>query len=179
MDGSLIIEASTDKSDWDSPQQMGTSRRKWLVTPRPYLGGPPVPQKIYIAHIKVVDGSGDILFPFDNSATIDKQTQIEVTATVIKNGTAATCHVTIEGNNFTMDAPNGKKINKKQNDLPTGQVRNQRVRFMEDSPGNVDDFVFTALRIDKGPANLFNVDLTSLASKGRDLRVMLWWEELK
>ncbi len=76
-----------------------------------------------------------------------------------------------------MDAPNGKKIAKKQNDPEMNNSRH-RVRFMEDSSGELDDFEFTALRIDKGAAPLYNQDLTALPSKGKELRVMLWWEEL-
>src|SRR5205085_9023691 len=120
-EGSLIIEVTNADplGSLPIPQPTG-NRRKSLIKPTPYPGGAPVPQRIYIAHLKVVDGSGDLLFVLDNTFSRDKQTPVEVTGTIRKRNTpnTFTCHLTVEADSFAIDVPNGKKIDQKPNDLP-------------------------------------------------------------
>lgn len=174
MEGSLVIEANTDRTDWTSFQTPG-SRRKWLVTPK----WSTMPRSIYIAHIKVVDGSGEMLFRFDNDLTNDYSTPIVVTATMKKGGSASgDCQVSVEGTDFSVNLPNTRKIDKRANNEPPDEPLNlnrKRIRFMDNNRDDRHDF--ENLSIDKGTNNLYRVNLRDLPSKGKELRVMLWWEE--
>ena len=174
-EGSLIIEVNTERTDWSSFQTPG-NRRKWLITPR----WTNIPQNIYIAHVKVVDGSGDMLFRFDNDTTTDHVTPIMVTATMKKGGSqSGDCQLSVEGNTFSVNLPNTRKIDKRAANEPPDEPLNRnrnRVRFMDNNRDDRHDF--SALSIDKGPNNLYSVSLDSLPSRGKELRVMLWWEEL-
>jgi hypothetical protein len=174
MEGSLIIEVNTDRTDWTSYQTAG-NRRKWLVTPK----WTTIPRGIYIAHIKVVDGSGEMLFRFDNDMTNDYSTPIVVTASMKKGGNASgDCQVSVEGLDFSVNLPNTRKIDKRANNEPADEPLNlnrKRVRFMDNNRDDRHDF--ESLSIDKGPNNLYHVAFRDLPSKGKELKVMLWWEE--
>ena len=63
-EGSLIIEAFTDKSDW-GPNVHANGRRKWSIPPRPdpQLPNQP-PTNMFVAHIKVIDGAGEKLYHY-------------------------------------------------------------------------------------------------------------------
>jgi len=173
--GSLIIEANTSKNDWDAYDTVG-NRKKWSVVPNPYLSGVS-PTNVFIAHVKVVDGAGEMLFHFDNDATADKATPIHVTAALEKNGTSfGDCHITAAGNKFELDVPPVKKLKKKNNDPATHPSR-QRVRYMH-AANDDEDCRFLGLRIDKGGVNLFyNPNLTLLPGYA-ELKVMMWWQNI-
>lgn len=176
MPGSLIVEAATAKNDWDNFQPMG-QRRKWSVIPNPYPDGTQ-PVNIYIAHVKILDGSGEMIHHVDNESTTDKATPIKITASVYKaNGTFfGDCILTPSGNHFEISVPNNKKIKQKANDPSTNQGLRQRARFMHDDDD--EDFVFKSLQIDKGNVNLFTEpDLTENPGYS-DLRVMVWWSNI-
>ena len=176
-EGSLIIEVTNANMQLPNPLQVG-NRQLSLIRPTPYPNGAPVPQTIYIAHLKVVDGCGDLLYALDNTQSSDKATPVEVTATVRKpnTGDTFTCHLTVEGDSFAIDVPTGKTIDQKPGDPPNPRRQN-RVRFMEAGGGTIDDaFDFINLSINKGNRTLYNQDLTELASRGKELRVLIWWE---
>jgi hypothetical protein len=180
MPGSLIIEAATTKSDWDSFQQpQQTDRKKWSVIPKPYPNGN-APTNIYIAHIKILDGSGEMIHHVDNENTTDRATPIQLTASVYKNGNFfGDCILTPSGNHFELSVPNDKKIkqNNPNNDPSTNPGLRQRARFMH--ANNDEDFVFKALKIDKGTVNLFTEsDMPTNFPGYSDLRVMVWWSNI-
>ena len=179
--GSFIFEANTNKNDWDAflPIQSNT-RRQWSVIPNPYPDGGTSPTDIYIAHVKLVTGAGDMLFHYDNDNTTDARTApIHITATMKKmNGTDfGDCHLTATGNHFEIDLPNLKKLKPKNNDPSSNQeLRPKRVRYMHDAGDDVCNW--TALKINKGTVNLFNItDLNNLPGY-RDMKLMIWWENL-
>jgi hypothetical protein len=173
--GSLILEANTSKNDWDAFDQVG-NRKKWSVVPNPYPNRPG-PSNVFIAHVKVVDGAGEMVFHFDNDGTVDKATPIHVTATLEKLGSPfGDCHITAAGNKFELDVPLLKKIKKKNND-PAAHSSRQRVRYMH-SAGDDDDCQFVGLRIDKGGVNLFNNANLNQLSGYAELKVMMWWENI-
>lgn len=179
MPGSLIIEAATNKNDWDSFQQpQQTDRKTWSVMPKPYPNGGPQPINIYIAHVKVLDGSGEMIYHLDNESTTEKGIPIKITASVYKaNGNFfGDCILTPSGNHFELSVPNDKKI--KQNNINTDPSTNpglrQRARFMH-AANDDENFIFKKLKIDKGTVNLFDEqDLPSFPGYS-DLRVMVWW----
>lgn len=178
MPGSLIFEAATNKNDWDAFQPTGSHRRKWSVTPKAYPTTGQAPTNIFIAHLKLVSGAGDLLFHFDNDGTLDRATPIHVTATLQQSGQPfGDCHLTVAGDHFELDVPDVKKLKQKNNDPSTNPALRQRVRYMHDQ-GDDDQCDWVALRIDKGGVNLFYQDGLPSLHGFNDMKMMMWWENL-
>lgn len=178
MGGSLVFETFSAKDDWDldgDPSNNNT-RRKWSVTPRPYDGGPS-PSNIYIAHLKLIDGAGNNLCPYDNVSDI--RTQIHITATLTKNTQSfGDIHLTAVGDHFELDLPFNKRLKKKSGDPPANS-RRQRVRYMHPSIGNPDLCEWAGLRIVKGREVIYNEpNLPGLEAYDETMRLMIWWANL-
>jgi len=74
-----------------------------------------------------------------------------------------------------MDVSAGRKISPKAGELP--QNGRQRVRYMTDDSSS-DVFTVQSFEVRKGPQLLYHVSFDDLPSKGVELKVMVWWEEL-
>src|SRR6266850_1469718 len=152
MGGSLVFEAFSEKDDWDIDGDVDTSinRRRWTVKPKAYETVPPTqPTNICIAHIKFIDGAGEMVFPTYNNES-NKETPIVITATLTKNGQVfGDCRLTAVGDHFEIDLPINKRLKKKSGD-PSANSRRQRVRYMHPNIGNPDACEWVGLRIIKG-----------------------------
>jgi hypothetical protein len=176
MGGSLVFEAFTDKSNWNPDGAAVNHRLTWSVEPKPYDNGMK-PMNIYIAHVKLIDGAGEMVFHFDNDATEDHTTQIEVTALLKdKNGQEfGDCRLTASSKSFVLSLPEDKKL-KDKGDPPSNSKR-KRVRYMK--ANNDDDKCdWVGLKIVKGGIQLYNQDLTKLPGYDESMRLLLWWENI-
>jgi len=139
--GSLIVDANTDEPHWSNVTG-GTGRRTVSFMPKGLLGNPPT-KPIYIAHVKVVDGSGDLLFRLDNDKNSTKGIPVKITALVV--GTED-MNLTVNGTkDFIIDVPPGRKMFPKAGDVP--QNNRQRVRYMNDASS--DAFTVVVLKYGK------------------------------
>lgn len=176
MSGSMIIEARTDKTDWGVGSASG-NERKHLILPQDNNGDPPpMNTNIFIAHVKILDGSGDLLFKFDNDQSATKN--IPIVVTVVMDGNSnEKLRVTHEDRRFSLLFPKDhRKIDKKAaTDLPMGRHR-QRVRYLDDNGSDAHEI--SSVTVMKGAQQLFSIDIAELPSKGEELRIMLWWEVL-
>jgi len=179
MGGSLVFEAFSDKDDWDLDGDIDqqTNRRKWSVLPKPYDNGM-TPTNIYIAHIKFIDGAGEMVFPTYNNDT-NKETPIVITATLKKNGQGfGECVLTTAGDHFELTLPTNKRLRKKDPDPPANS-RRQRVRYMHPTISNPDRCEWVGLLIKKGNDTIYDEpNLPHLPAYDETLRLMVWWENL-
>jgi len=161
MDGSFIVEIQ--KADFDEKDEPATNPKKYKLKPR--VEG----KKLYLAHIKIVDGSGELLYRGDYH---DQSSDLNVIITTPEGDLVTFASV---GNKFQIDTPSGKKLAKTIDlDQPVGSKRLGRFRFKTD--GGVE----TRLRritVKKGNDTVYDVDLTGLADGGKETRVLIWLAE--
>lgn len=165
MSGSCILEIAAD-GDTVGPKDDSGGRRKYRVTPKDITGN------FYLAHVKVVDGSGEMLFRLDNT-TADP---VEV---ILALSDTKEVRLAAEGGKLLIELEKTKKFDKKVGDPPmsAGTSRNKRTRFryMDDAPGSAEpDIKF--VRVFRKGRQLFDLELDTLRSHGEELKVMLWWE---
>jgi hypothetical protein len=177
MGGSLVFETFSDKDDWDVDGDIDPTinRRKWSVKPRPYDNGM-TPTNICIAHLKFIDGAGEMVFPTYNNES-NRETPIVITATLRKNSQSfGECILTTTGDHFEISLPNNKRLKNKPGDLPANS-RRQRVRYMHPNIGNTDACEWIGLRIVKGNEVIYDEpNLPGLPAYDETMRLMIWWE---
>ncbi len=175
IEGSLILEAFTERDDWSANNHnQATRRRNWSIVPKPYDHRPnEPPSNLYIEHIKVIDGSGERVYSLDNDT--DKH-PIKITLTLRKGMESGDCLITVAGNHYEIDVPETKRIKKKSGDSPSNS-RRKRVRYMHQSGINADAWQWVGLKIEKNGQEVYNeVDLmTALRDAYRETRLMIWW----
>ena len=175
QEGSLIIEAFTMRDDWSANDHDPVNhRRKWSIVPKPYahLPGMP-PTNLYIEHVKVVDGAGEMVHRTDNDADKDP---IKIMLT-LKKGEAVfgDCEVTVEGDHYVIVIPDTKRIKKKSGDPPSNS-RRKRVRYMHQSGSDADECEWVGLKIEKGGKVDYVEDNLPLHLDGyKEMRLMIWW----
>lgn len=174
MGGSLVFEVFSEKDDWDFDGAPANGRRKWYVKPRPYDNGGPSPTNIFIAHLKLVDGAGEMVFPTVNNP---QKEPIDITITLNKGGQVfGDCHLIASGDHFEIDVPSTKRLKKKSFDPPANS-RRQRVRYMHQSGFNPDQCEWVGVKIVKGGVTQYDIpDLTTWPGYDETMRLMVWWE---
>lgn len=172
QEGSLIIEAFTTREDW-SAHNHANRRRKWSIVPTRYAHLPEMPPtNLYIEHVKVVDGAGEMVHQTDNDADRDP---IKITLTLKKGTELSDCIVTVAGDHYEIDVPETKRIKKMSGDSPSNS-RRKRVRYMNPSGSNADEFEWVGLKIEKGRRVEYEEDnLPSELDGYREMRLMIWW----
>ena len=128
----------------------------------------------FLAHIKVVDGSGEMLFRFDNDG--HPPHSLTVNLRLEKDHVWVGNFILIAANGeFRVALPMDYKIDAKPND-PAMNDRRFRLRLMETASN--DDVDITQVSIYKDTAQgsipLYGLVFSDLASKGEELKVMLW-----
>lgn len=135
--------------------------------------GGPHPSRIRIAHIKVVDGSGEMLYRFDNIQ--DEKLKIDMVLGEIGSLT----YKSIDTGHF-LDPPATAKLSFKPADPPMNQGR-YRFRCVDYVSGQ--DLEITGLRIEKetnaGPIPVYFGNFRDLASQGTELKIMIWYHEIR
>jgi len=178
MGGSLVFEAFSDKSDWNTDGATVTGgRRTWSVKPKPYDDPHHTsPTNIFIAHVKLIDGAGEQVIALDNSKDKDR---IEIIATLVKEDGKpfGDCSFIASGDHFELSLPSDKRLKKKRNDHPANS-RRQRVRYMHESGLKPDRCKWLGLKVVKGAASYYDEQNLPKKLPGYDetMRLMVWWE---
>jgi hypothetical protein len=164
MDGSFIVEipkALFDETEGNSGQP---KKYKLMVAGK----------KLYLAHIKVVDGSGEILYRGDFH---DPANNLNVIITTTENHEVNFASV---GNKFQIETPNGRKLEKTTGlDQPVSSKRLGRFRVKNDA--GTSETRLSRISVRKGNFAVWGVDLTDLAPGGADggkeTKVLIWLAE--
>jgi hypothetical protein len=171
MQGSLIAEIA--ETDFDEVAVGG--RKKYRRFPKEKT-------KVHLAHVKIIDGSGEILYRNDN--ILDDPGHAPSDVRVVLATTNGVVNIASVGNNFEVDVPGNKKLDlidrtNHPEDQPIGTKRKARFRYRDDPSSTNPEPKITGVKVTKGAATiLFELnDLTDLPSKGEELRVMIWLEE--
>lgn len=170
MQGSFIVE--TAEAVFDESVTMG-SRKKYRRHPKVTT------KKVHLAHVKIIDGSGEILYRNDNIMNDSSHPPIDLRVAVTTDD--GLVNIASVGNNFELDIPGNKKFEKTTHSLdqPMGSKRLARFRYRDDDSSGSDVHRIKEVRVTKGASTLlFEIkDLTDLPSKGEELRIMVWLEE--
>ncbi len=173
MQGSFIIE--TAELDFDESGVTMGSRKKYRRHPHE-----PMKTKVHLAHIKIIDGSGEILYRNDNIMDDPSHPPIDLRLAVTTQ--SGVVNIASVANNFEIDTPGNKKLDKVDkvthpDDQPMGTKRHARFRYKDASSGSEESI--TGIRVTKGGSTVLfeNSDLSDLASKGEELKIMVWLEE--
>lgn len=163
MDGSFIIE--TDKSDFDEKDEVAAQPKKYRRTPQD-------PRKrLFMAHVKIVDGSGEVLYRgnYHNPAS-----NLSIAITTAENDVVTLGRA---GNKFEVTTASNKKLQKTSgDDQPVGTKRLGRFRCRREVAGNPQASI-TSVAVRKDGTSVFDVSLADLPDNGRELKVMAWLAE--
>jgi len=176
--GSLLFEARTEANhDWTTttPTTLGGKAARSHAFPAYDNAGAVATGDIHIAHIKIVDGSGEIIYRLDND---DKQDIITITA-YMDGGKSELATLTTNQRSFVITFLADKKLENKATDpsMDTDddpKTKRQRARY-KDSGGGAEKEIYgiEVSSVKLGP--LYSLKLQG--HKGRkELRVMSWWE---
>lgn len=175
MEGSCIIEvpkfaAAQTVADTfaESDRQRGDEKTRSLKLTS--IGG------TFLAHVKVVDGSGEMLFRFDNNAHPPHNLTINLRLEKQSVWVGNFILIAADGE-FRVVLPMDYKIDAKPNDPAMNDGR-FRLRLLETASN--DDVDISQVQIYKdtqqGSVPLYGVVFSDLVSKGKELKVMLWTE---
>ncbi len=144
-------------------------------------------EKIILAHVKVVDGSGEIQYRLDNDETQCLNIEVELG---LKEELPV--YLSAEGKYFVISTHESKTLGRRKDATSSeidpdpsmnSQKRPQRFRCMEaddDKQGEdetYDEYGIETVKVKKGSDTLFRLDLADLKEEGQELKVMVWWEE--
>lgn len=165
-DGSFIVEIEKDVFD-ETEGNPGQSKKYRL---RPRVAG----KKLYLAHIKIVDGSGELLYRGDYH---DPARDLNVVITTPEGDLVNFASV---GNNFQIETPNGKKLEKTSGlDQPVSSKRLGRFRVKNDA--GTSETRLGRISVRKGNFTVYGVDLTDLppggTNGGKETKVLIWLAE--
>lgn len=171
-EGSCIFEVSAEGDTLPAPANAGTNRRHYNIPPKKDSTGHPS-GNIYLAHVKIVDGSGEMIFRFDN--TLKQAVDV-----IIRDDDNDELKLSAVGTKFVVDVKRTKKIAPRSGGVvepSMNPLKRVRFRYMNDAAGNPErrmKFVTVSIR----DVILYQLDLDSLRSRGEELKVMIWWEEV-
>ncbi|HEX8632698.1 MAG TPA: hypothetical protein VF703_00950 [Pyrinomonadaceae bacterium] len=164
IQGSCIFEVAAAQDSIGNHDDSG-NRRKYRIAPKN------MNSNIYIAHVKIADGGGEMLFRYDNDAH-KKPLGVAVTLSDERE-----MNISAQGNRLEVELEKAKKLAVKSGDLTsspsTSQNRRARFRYM-DNGGN-DDHYIKSLRVFTNNVTLYQLDLSDLKQNGEELKMMIWW----
>jgi len=161
--GSFVVEKETDFNS----MMINGSRREYKVTTG----------KTTLEHIKIVDGSGEMLYRKDEadqciiSIELRDAAGTPTSSTMVNSQTRVINPLT---KHFIVDIDNSKTLdkgNQGNNDKPTSKKRDHR--FRHSGGPNMSMFEIT---ITEGTKTLYSLSPRSLPANGDDLKIMLWLE---
>jgi hypothetical protein len=131
----------------------------------------PGKKKIFPAHIKVIDGSGELLYRNDRAKNCVITFAVnEGSSTILV--TAAASPIVQDKQTFIIETDDNKEL-EKQTEKPTAKKRQVRYKLKD----GTKDFSIVDVKIVEGTDVLYKVTLATLASMGDDFKVMIWLEE--
>jgi hypothetical protein len=135
--------------------------------------GAPDPSSLRIAHIKIVDGSGEMLYRFDNN-------QDEVVTIGMVLGDLGSLTYRLNHVGHLLDLPANTKIDLKNGDPP---MNDGRVRLRCLDAGSSNDIDISGIRIEKqtnaGAVPVYFGNFRDLNSEGTELKIMVWYHEMR
>jgi len=165
MSGSCIFETESENDFSQQPDDSGGgNRRKYKIKPKGNLGD------IKLAHVKILDGSGEMLFRFDNKFS----QPLEVT---INLDDREQMKLSAMADRLIVDLKKTKKLAMKMGELSMNPGKRDRFRYMDD-PASGKDPAIKSVNVSVRGVTLDEIELDKLKSKGEELKVMLWWEKL-
>ena len=164
--GSLVIE----KRDAFHETSLSTDRTRMEYRTRPYPGN----RTIYPAHVKIVDGSGEMLFRKDDE-TGALAVSIELRNV---NGSAGSASIInaqalVDRSKFIVDVDSDKTLDlgdQVHNDKPTSKKRTHRYRHSSAA------LSMWEVTVKQGARILYSISPRELPLEGADLKVMIWLE---
>jgi hypothetical protein len=176
INGSFIVDMENDFDPSDIVI-MGAIRRHNI---KPSAGK----IRIFPAHIKIVDGSGEMLYRLDTNSNANPHPAeaFKITALLRDGTTVVAATSTIVGNmqTFVIDTNNDRSLAARvPGDAPVGSKRRAR-RRLKRNDGVESDTSIQRLTITGRSTNEVLYSLlpaTDLNSGGNELRIMIWLEE--
>ena len=169
MDGSLIVER---RGEYQASEVVTQGNRKYHK-----MNADSSFTKLFPQHIKVVDGSGEILYRNDVATecvvTLALVDPNHTTSRAVVNAFASP--IVDNRRSFVIDTDmTGNKLLRKTNEKPTSTKRTTRYRHMDN--GN-NEFSILDLKITRGADVLFSVALADLPEGGAELKILIWLEQ--
>lgn len=175
MSGSWIFEARTERNhDWSNTTTTTVEGRNAYIHNVPaYDGcGAPATKPIHIAHIKIVDGSGEMLYRLDN----DNKDNVEIKTFMSANNRE---FVTLKAadKNFVLSFFENRKLMKEEPSMdPQGDPTKKRQRALyKDTGGGADPQIY-GIEVSRAGSIVYGMKLEGFKA-ARELRIMIWWEE--
>ena len=170
MQGSCVVEIGAEGDTVGLPQNT-SGRHKYRVRPK---GLPPAARKIYMAHIKVVTGSGDKIFQYDNDSL---QNPLEVSISLVDG---ESLNISTENDKFLIDVKNTKKLDVMGLEQSMNPLKRKRFRYMNTSNGA--QHLIKSVKVSVRSVDLFEVELPDPTNPmtpgaGMEFKVMIWWDE--
>lgn len=179
MSGSWIFEARTELNHiWTTTAATTLGGKPALMHKVPAYDNQnnPATKPIYIAHIKIVDGSGEMLYRLDNE---DKDA-IAINS-YLKNDKTESAVLKTDNKDFVIVFLDDKKLENKADDPsmdPEEDVktipRRQRARYKNEKNKNGKIY---SIEISGAKAGLLCALKLENHKAARELRIMCWWEQ--
>jgi hypothetical protein len=177
MSGSWIFEVRTERNhDWSTrtaTMEGGRTAYSHYVPAHDRCGAPAT-KPIHIAHIKIVDGSGEMLYRLDNDDK-DHIKPIKI-KTFMSADKAEFISVNTDAKNFVVTFFENRKLEKEEPSMdpePEPTRKRQRALYKDNSGENKQIF---GIEVVKDDYTVYGLKLDSIKA-ARELRIMIWWEE--
>jgi len=177
MSGSWIFEARTETNhDWST--RTGTTEEGRTAyshfVPAYDRCGAPATKPMHIAHIKIVDGSGEMLYRLDND---DNAHLAEIKIKTFMSADKSE-FISLKANdkNFVITFFENRKLEKEEPSMdpePEPTRKRQRALYKDNGGGNKQIF---GIEVVKDDYTVYGVKLDGFKG-ARELRIMIWWEE--
>lgn len=174
MAGSCIFEARTEKDHvWTTfgSGNLGNKPARVHKVPAYDNNGDPANGPIHIAHIKIVDGSGEMLYRLDN----DDKDDITIT-TFLKKDKSELASLKADGTDFSITYLDNKKLEKEDPSMdPEEETKNkrQRAKYKDE---NAKDGKIYRIEVSGDKAGILYGLKVNGHKAATELRVMVWWE---
>jgi hypothetical protein len=161
--GSFVMERVGEFQNGD--EVINGNRREYRH--RPLSGATISP-----AHIKIVDGTGEVLYRNDHADNCVLSVVVEMTGGALS---VVNARRSSDSSRFVIDVDSNKTLDKgnhNNNDKPTSKKRDRRYRHS--GAQRIKEITITRSVAD--PSVLYYVLLSDLPANGDDLKIMVWLE---
>ena len=172
MQGSCIIEVMRIPGD-DVPDSMTFEEFQARLAELEESSASSQEERPHIGHVKIVDGSGEMLYRFDNN----NHENMAIALALSREGRPLPEFIfaAVDGE-FLISPPSGTTIGNVNGDQPMNKER-FRFRCLADGEGDID---IIGLRVEKvtaaGTIPMFAEVFRDLKKQGAEVKVMLWFE---
>jgi len=167
MQGSCIFEVSAENNDIGQPVNTTSTHKKYKIKPKKNSSGEP-DGPIFLAHIKIVDGSGEMLFRYDNYL----KDSIVVSVTLADGELMKLSAV---NDKLEVDLKKTRKLGMKLNDTSMNAKRT-RFRFMDDTTGG-NEYAIKLVEVTIRNVKVYSLYFEDLTWDSEETKLMMWWEK--